>query len=340
MTERVIAIVAPMTGGNAAFGAQVREGALQAFADARAKGFVLRVYDDRSDIETGLTVAHQIIRDGAVAVIGHSNSYISIPASDLYAKAGVLQISPVTSHPDYTARGLWNTFRTCGTDAEQGPVIAAHMVESGFARAALITDNTEYGDSLVKAVDEGLIGCGVRDMFSLDRGQTEFGPLCRDIAAMAPDTIFFGGDPTEAGRLVRAFAASELGQPFYVCEGVASQRFVDVGGAGVTGTRIAVAPNPAAHPAASGAVIRLTAKGFLPEGNTLMSYAAMEVLLDGFQATDGDPRSVATWLKSSLHDTVLGDIEFTAEGDLRPTAFCICEWRQNGTLIDYRGNVI
>ncbi|MEM6387710.1 MAG: branched-chain amino acid ABC transporter substrate-binding protein [Pseudomonadota bacterium] len=340
MTDRIIAIVAPMTGGNAAFGAQVREGALQAFADLRPTGFVPSVYDDRSDIGTGLTVAHQIIEDGAVAVIGHSNSYISIPASDLYAAAGLLQISPVTSHPDYTARELWNTFRTCGTDAEQGPVIAAHMVQSGLARAALITDSTEYGDSLVKAVDEGLMGRAVTGLFSLDRGQIEFAALCRDIAAMAPDTIFFGGDPTEAGHLVRAFAATGLDQPFYVCEGIASQRFVDVGGAAVSGTRIAVAPDPAAHPAASCAVERLTARGFLPEGNTLMSYAAMQVLLAGFQATDGDTRSVANWLKSSLHNTVLGEIEFTAEGDLRPTAFCICEWRQNGTKIDYRGNVI
>ena len=117
-----------MTGPNAAFGAQLKNGAEQAAADINAAGGIngqkieLVFGDDVSDPKQGVSVANKFVGEGVKFVVGHFNSGVSIPASDVYAENGILQITPASTNPKITERGLWNTFRTCGRDDQQGGV--------------------------------------------------------------------------------------------------------------------------------------------------------------------------------------------------------------------------
>ena len=60
------------------------------------------------------------------AVIGHLNSGVSIPASEIYDKAGIPMISGSATNPTLTERGLTTVFRTVGRDDQQGPAIASY----------------------------------------------------------------------------------------------------------------------------------------------------------------------------------------------------------------------
>src|SRR5215472_4846485 len=118
----------PVTGSNAAFGSQIKEGAEQAIADINEAGGILgkklssTVGDDVSDPKQGVSVANNFAANGVKFVIGHFNSGVTIPASEVYQENGILQITPASTNPKVTERNMWNIFRTCGRDDQQGKV--------------------------------------------------------------------------------------------------------------------------------------------------------------------------------------------------------------------------
>lgn len=106
-----VGVGGPITGPNATFGAQLKNGADQWAADVNAAGGILgqkielSVGDDASKPEQGVSVANKFISDGVKWVIGHFNSGVSIPASEQYAEGGIVQISPASTNPKFTDRG-------------------------------------------------------------------------------------------------------------------------------------------------------------------------------------------------------------------------------------------
>ena len=121
-----IGVAGPITGPNAAFGAQLKNGVEQAVEDINAAGGIngqklqIVVGDDVSDPKQGVSVANKFAAEGVKLVVGHFNSGVSIPASEVYQEAGIVQITPASTNPRFTERGMWNTFRTCGRDDQQG----------------------------------------------------------------------------------------------------------------------------------------------------------------------------------------------------------------------------
>src|SRR5215210_4440225 len=77
----------PITGGSAAFGAQLKNGVEQAIEDLNASGGILGqkiqmfVGDDGSKPEQGVSVGNKFVGDGVKFVVGHFNSGVSIPTS-------------------------------------------------------------------------------------------------------------------------------------------------------------------------------------------------------------------------------------------------------------------
>ncbi|EJN05717.1 branched-chain amino acid ABC transporter substrate-binding protein, partial [Phyllobacterium sp. YR531] len=166
----LLGVGAPLTGPNAAFGAQIQKGAEAAIAEINAAGGIngekieIVLGDDVSDPKQGISVANKFVADGVKFVIGHFNSGISIPASEVYAENGLLEISPAATNPVYTERGLWNTFRTCGRDDKQGTIAGAYIAEKfKDAKVAVIHDKTPYGQGLADETKKALNAKGVTE---------------------------------------------------------------------------------------------------------------------------------------------------------------------------------
>jgi branched-chain amino acid transport system substrate-binding protein len=125
-----LGVAGPITGGSAAFGAQLKNGVEQAVEDINAQGGLLGqkiqvfVGDDRADPKEGVSVANKFVGDGVKFVVGHFNSGVTIPASEVYQENGMLVITPAATNPKVTERNMWNIFRTCGRDDQQGAVAA------------------------------------------------------------------------------------------------------------------------------------------------------------------------------------------------------------------------
>src|SRR5262249_14667800 len=85
----------PITGGSAACGAQLKNGVEQAVEDINAAGGILGqkiqvfVGDDRADPKEGVSVANKFVGDGVKFVVGHFNSGVTIPSSEVYQENGM-----------------------------------------------------------------------------------------------------------------------------------------------------------------------------------------------------------------------------------------------------------
>src|ERR1700760_4107321 len=158
-----LGVAGPITGGSAAFRAQIKNGVEQAVEDINAAGGIMGqkiqvfVRDDRADPKEGVSVANKFVADGVKFVVGHFNSGVSIPASEVYAENGILQVTPASTNPQFTERGLWNTFRTCGRDDQQG-VVAGKYILDNFkdAKVAIVHDKTPYGKGLADETKKNL----------------------------------------------------------------------------------------------------------------------------------------------------------------------------------------
>src|SRR6478672_2948734 len=152
-----LGVAGPITGGSATFGAQLKNGVEQAIEDMNGAGGIQRqkiqappmVGDDCADPKEGVSVANKFVGEGVKFVVGHFNSGVTIPASEVYQENGILEITPAATNPKVTDRGLWNMFRTCGRDDQQGGV-AGNIIAERFngKRVAMVHDKTTYGQGL------------------------------------------------------------------------------------------------------------------------------------------------------------------------------------------------
>src|SRR3984885_10190504 len=202
----------PMTGGQATFGRQMSEGAELAVADINAAGGVLgkklrlEIGDDACDPKQARSVAEKLSGMGVVVSVGHYCSSSSIPASDAYQDGGVVQITPGSTNPLFTDRGMWNTFRTCGRDDQQGGFAASYLVKHFKGKnIAIINDKTTYGKGLSDEVKKALNAAGVKEKLneSYNQGDKDFTALVSKLKRNNIDIVYDGGYHQEAGLIVR-----------------------------------------------------------------------------------------------------------------------------------------
>src|SRR3954471_5738661 len=161
-----IGVAGPMTGSEASFGTQLRNGAEMAVADINAAGgglgkkLKLEIGDDACDPKQARAVGEKFASMKVPFVAGHYCSSSSIPASEAYQDGNVLQITPASTNPTFTDRNMWNTFRVCGRDDQQGSVAGDYVAKNYKGKnVAILHDKSTYGkglaDEMKKALNKG-----------------------------------------------------------------------------------------------------------------------------------------------------------------------------------------
>src|SRR6266487_1089221 len=151
--------------------AQVKLGVEQAVEDINAAGGILGqkiqlyVGDDRADPKEGVSVANKFVGDGVKFVVGHFNSGVTIPASEVYQENGILEITPAATNPRLTERNMWNIFRTCGRDDQQGAIAGEYIAEHfKNKKVAIVHDKTTYGQGLADETKKTMNAKGVQEV--------------------------------------------------------------------------------------------------------------------------------------------------------------------------------
>ena len=134
-------VAGPLTGPNAAFGAQLKNGTDQAVEDVNAAGGIMgqkitvSYGDDVSDPKQGVSVANKFAGDGIKFVIGHFNSGSTLPASlkydgwdlkDRQSNYAHFVIGSDVKMPYAVGWGCWSGHKDFGTDGDYQERLLKH----------------------------------------------------------------------------------------------------------------------------------------------------------------------------------------------------------------------
>ena len=345
-----LGVAGPITGPNAAFGAQLKNGSEQAVEDINAAGGILgqkitmEVGDDVSDPKQGVSVANKFVGDGVTFVVGHFNSGVTIPASDVYVDNNILMITPSATNPSLTEKGKWDVFRTCGRDDQQGAVAAAYIADHFKGKkVAVLHDKTTYGKGLADETKKAMNAKGLTEVLyeGVNAGEKDYSAVVSKIKASGADVVYWGGLHTEGGLIVRQMRDQGVQAVMMSGDGITSDEFASIGGPGVEGTLMTFPPDPRKRPEAAKVLKEFEAKKFNPEAYTLYSYAAVEIIKQAAEKANSlDPKKVADAMHSGMtFKTVIGDIAYDKKGDITRPDYVVYTWRkQSDGKITYTEN--
>jgi branched-chain amino acid transport system substrate-binding protein len=337
-----IGAAGPISGGSAAFGLQFKEGVEQAVADINDAGGILGqkvtlvIGDDRADPKDGVAVANRFVGDGVKVVVGHFNSGVTIPASEVYQEHGILQITPAATNPQITERGMWNIFRTCGRDDQQGLVAGDHILRNfRGTKIAIVHDKTTYGQGLADLTRATIRQGGIAEVLyeGVNRGDKDFSALVSKIKASGASLVYWGGLHDTGGMILRQMHDQRVRVQFMAGDGITDDEFAAIAGPGAEGTLMTYSADPRRRPEAQAVVDRFRARNVHPQAYTLYSYAAVEIIKQAAEAAKVlDPRKMAELMRSGMQfRTVIGDISYDGKGDITRLDYLVYVWKKDAS---------
>jgi branched-chain amino acid transport system substrate-binding protein len=345
-----IGVAGPLTGGLAHFGKDNENGARLALEEINKRGLtvggqritlILDSQDDAADPKTGTQVAQRLVDDGVVAVVGHYNSGVSIPASRIYSDAGLAQISPSSTNPDYTMQGFKTTFRLVATDAAQSPTLAAYAVKNlRIKRLAVVDDATQAGkgqaDEFAKPASAAGVTVVARE--ATTSTATDFRAILTTIKAARPDTIYFGGTDQGAGPFAKQAAGLGITAKILGSDGICTEKMAELAGDAAHNVVCSEAGMPLSRMSEGAA---FNAKYQARFGQPLVLYApftydAVYVIVDAMKhANSVDPAKVLDAIHKTDYAGITGHIMFDAKGDITEPAISIFDFKDGKkTLLD------
>ncbi|MEK7287238.1 MAG: branched-chain amino acid ABC transporter substrate-binding protein [Elusimicrobiota bacterium] len=331
-----LAVAVPLTGDIGTEGQGIRRAVELAVEEANAlKKFPfkieVRAFDDRADPKEAVSVANIIVSDPAVlAVIGHYNSGCSIPASQVYARAGIPMISPSSTNPKLTQQQLepnWtlprSVFRVVPTDDVQGSFAADFIIEKlKMKKFCIVHDKTPYGQGLAEQFrDRFLSRDGV--MLSFDgiaTGDRDFKALLTRLKSLKPEGIYFGGLYMEFGLMVKQSKELNFKAVFFSGDGSKTNELFKVAAQAAEGAYLSITGIPVEHLA--------SAKSFLDKYHAKFSgmdvkpfdhfgYEAANIALDALSKAGPDRAKLLDELRGTRYEGILGMTEFDDKGDTK-----------------------
>ncbi|MGH7835574.1 MAG: branched-chain amino acid ABC transporter substrate-binding protein [Candidatus Binatia bacterium] len=253
-----IATQTPLSGEQAALGEHIKLGAQLAVEEAQNKfrklGFdlVLVPYDDQAKPEVGVANARNIVADPDILlIVGHFNSGVALPASEIYKETMLTMISPANTHPSITDRGYPNVNRVCGRDDIQGPVGARFTArELKLKSVYIIHDKTLYGQGIAETFRDESKKLGLKVLgFEGTEERANFAPLIVPLRARNPDMIYFGGIYHQGALLLKQLREKGVKGAFMGPDGLDSSEMIKIAGQAVVGSYYTtVAGPPDAYP--------------------------------------------------------------------------------------------
>ena len=343
-----IGTVSPLSGPSAHSGKDIENGARMAIDELNAKGitlggkkvqWVLQPEDDGADPKTGVAVAQKLVDAKVSAVVGHLNSGTTVPASKIYASAGIPQISPAATTPVYTNQGFKTAFRVVANDNLIGRTLATYSIGTLKAKKiAVIDDRTAFGqglaDEFVKGVKKTGAGANVVSRQFTNDKATDFNAILTQIRARDPDVIFYGGMDAVAGPMLKQMRALGLRAKLVSGDGVCSERMQQLAGDALVDDQVYCVVAGGVGAAQEAGLTAFTQRYQQRYKIPLQTYApyaydAVMVFAKAMQtANSSDPARFLPALAAVRHEGVTGSIAFDQKGDLRDAAMTIYTFRK------------
>jgi branched-chain amino acid transport system substrate-binding protein len=246
----IIGVMAPLSGDLSALGLGIQHSVELAVKQANANntipGWTLKVEakDDEAKPDVGKNAATAFAGEANVAgVVGNLNSSVSQSTQPVLASAKIVQVSPANTNPTLTQGADFKTapkrtyatyFRTCTTDAIQGPFAARYLFQKlGIHQVATIHDKKTYGQGLVEAftTEFKTLGGTITDAETINPDDSNYSAVISKVKPTAPKAIYYGGEYPNAGPLSQQMKAAGLNVPLMGGDGIFDPKYIALGGA-------------------------------------------------------------------------------------------------------------
>ena len=348
--EVKIGHVAPLTGPIAHLGKDNENGARLALEEINKAGLTidgkkvvltLVPEDDAEDPKTATQVAQKLVDAKVVGVVGHLNSGTSIPASKIYSDAGITQISPSATNPDYTKQGFKTTYRLVATDAQQGPALANYVAKTLNAKTvAIIDDSTQYGKGLADEFEKTVKASGVKVVTreASNNKATDFKAILTKIKGSKPDVIMYGGMDATGGPLTKQAAELGIKSKIVGGDGMCTEKLAELAGDAVVNVTCSEA-GKALTKMAQGADFQKRYKERFNADVQIyapFTYDAVYVLVDAMKrANSTDPAKILVVMPETKMNGLVGDIAFDSKGDMKEGVITLYDFKdKKKTVLD------
>jgi branched-chain amino acid transport system substrate-binding protein len=336
-----IASQSPLSGGQAALGEGIKLGvqlAVEQFkGNLEKQGFkvVLVPFDDQAKPDVGVANAKNIVADKEIlGVIGHLNSGVAIPSSEVYKDVNLAMISPANTNPTVTDRGYKNVYRVCGRDDVQG-VVGSEFAKGtlGVKTVYIIHDKTTYGQGVAEFFKADAEKKGVKVLgYEGTEEKSNFDPILTPIKARNPDLIYYGGIYEGAGPLFKSAREKGVKSKFMGPDGVDSSDLAKIAGKAVVGMYYTSVAGPVTvYPKAKQFADEFKKKfGKNPEPFAAQAYDSTAILIKALEAAAKDGKmptrdAVTAAVRSVKYTGVTGTIEFDSKGDPKEALYFILQ---------------
>jgi branched-chain amino acid transport system substrate-binding protein len=244
-----IGVIAPLSGDLSALGLGIQhsvELAVKQANDSNAiPGWKLEVVpkDDEAKPDPGKNAATALAGDkDVIGVVGTLNTSVSQQVQPVLASAKIVQVSPANTGPGLTQGANWQTdpkrpyptyFRTCTTDAVQGPFAARYLYETAkITKVATIHDKKAYGQGLVGTFTEEFkkLGGQVVAAQTINPDDSNYQAVISSIKPSGPQAIYYGGEYPQAGPLSQQMKAAGLNVPLMGGDGIYDPKYITLAG--------------------------------------------------------------------------------------------------------------
>jgi len=331
-----IATQSPLSGDQSVVGVDIKRGAEMALEQMSAPlakmGFKVELapFDDQANPDAGVANAKRIVSDPAIlAVVGHYNSGVQIPSSEVYHTSGLANVSPANTNPKVTTRGYMEVNRIVGRDDVQGVVGADFAAGKKVKSVFVVHDKTAYGQGIAEFFKQRAQEKGMKVLgFEGTEEKANFDSLLSPILAGNPDLVYFGGMYSQAAVLFKQAREKGYMGMFLSDDGFDSSDAVKIGGQTLldgTGTFYSTVSGPATiYPGTAKFVTDFKAKfNAAPQPFAAQGFDSMGICLKAIEAAakaNGNKLPTRAAVTKAIRDLkdyagITGNFTFNSIGD-------------------------
>ena len=327
-----VAVAGPMTGDNAEYGIGFANAAHLMADQWNADGGVtvgdktyqveIVEYDDKSESDEATTIAYNIVSDPDIyGVIGHFASGICMVAAPIYQEAHYVNISPTSSHADYSSIGdyIFRNNTVINVETLTGAEIAIN--DLGGTKIGVLSIDTEWGQSAGNAMEENIASLGAEMVLRQEVSETavDFATEIANFQAAGADVIMIAGMYGTVGPFIVAMQNSNYIVPVVGCSNAYTDQLLEYAAQApdidVYAPVSFFAGNP--DPAVQEYVAAYTeAYGAAPSALTTQAYDSVGILLEAIERAGSlDREAIMEAMFETDYPGMSGQTTFDEIGD-------------------------
>jgi branched-chain amino acid transport system substrate-binding protein len=300
----LLGVSGPLTGPNAQYGAQWKQGFDLALEEIHAAGGIngrklaYSFEDSQSDPRQSVAIAQKFVSDSRIVMeLGDFSSPASMAASPIYQRAGLVQFGFTNSHPDFTKGGdfMWST---SVSQADEQPLLARYAVSHlGLKKLAVLHLNTDWGrtsrDHFVKAAKEYGAEIAITEGYIPE--ERDFRSTLVRVRDAGPDGLILISYYSDGALIARQARQVGLKQAICAASSVYSPKFLELGGEAVEDVHVGTRyfpedPRPEVRKFIAG--FKAKYNGQEPDAFNAYSYDAMNVAAAVLRIGGTDRRAI------------------------------------------------